>query len=276
MRLSFLAGLMMCLQALVSLPLARASDFFQAPLMPGEQLTYMVEFMSMRIAKVEFSVMPPVDTLGMKLHHVRAEIHTLMRLPFFYAEDRYDSYFDADYRPVLYTGTGKRKNYTFRLYMFVDYEKRQVYAVEYRSQGREERVHWEYQEPLQETIYDHLTLFYYVRSKLHQLMIDTGLELPILANGKIKRIHFKPKAGVKSVRFGEQSMETVPLNVRLGFKTLAGLREIKFFLSSDDRSLPLKGFLSFMVGKANISLVEYSVGRFPFVQAAESTGSGGK
>lgn len=268
------SGMVVALLCVMTVP-ANASDIIGAAVFPGEHATYAVQFMTMDIARVHFETLEPVDSLGVRLYHVRARIQSTSQLPMFYAEDVYESYLDASGRPLIYRGQGKRKEYTFRVEMRFDYQAGVVEAREYRSRGREERLAWECKKPLQDDMYDHLSLFYIVRAYLQKTITQKPLVAHIVADGKIKSIRFSPRSRVEKAVLIDRQVRSIPLKMELGFSTLAGLRAIDFLLTADEKSIPVGGEVRFLLGQATIRLIDYTPGRLPYVQAAESSAGGG-
>ncbi len=250
--------------------LARASDIYPHPFYPGEKLTYSVEYMSMEIARVDFYFLDPIDTLGTRLYHVKSEIKSNTRVPILVVHDTYESYFDENCRPYLYRGHGLRRNFAFRFVYRFDPRKGEIHACEYRQNSREEKLVYESHVTSKDRIFDGLTLFYFIRAHLKSLVSYKTVHTQIFINGKTRSVQFTPLKKLYQAKFINQTVASIPLDLRLGFKGIAGLRDrMKFKLSADEKVIPLLGELKVVLGKVRIRLRDYVPGQLPYIQSAE-------
>ncbi len=246
---------------------------YDAPFLPGERIVYVAEYMSMEIARIEFHLVGTVDTLNTTLFHARATLQSNPRVPLIVVRDRYDAYFDAEGRPYLHTGKGQRRRYAFRLQYRFDHEAGTVSGWEYRQKGFEEKLRGQYRAEMNGLIFDPLTLFYYIRAFLKQRGTYERETLHVFANGKTRVVQIRPHRTVQNVRLIQQELLGFPLDLKLKFKGIAGIRDIiQFIMSADQKILPVTGELRFALGKMKIRLKEYHPGKWPFVQSADQSG----
>ncbi len=249
-----------------------AGKVYHAPFYPGERIVYVAEYMSMEVARVEFQIVEIIDTLNTTLFHARAIIQSNPGVPLIFVRDQYDAYFDMECRPYLHIGKGQRRNYAFRLQYRFDQETGTITGWEYRQKGFEEKLRGKYEAPLEDGIFDPLTLFYYIRTFLKNVMSYERLKLQVFTNGKSRRVEVRPRHQMKKVRLVKQELLVFPLDLKLKFKGIAGIRDlIKFVMSADQKVIPVDGELRFMLGKMRIRLAEYIPGKLPFVQSADKS-----
>lgn len=257
---------------LLAAPLSASphQKLFSAPFNPGERIVYMAEFMSMELARVEFEVVDMIDTLGTTLYHTRARIRSNTRLPLIFVQDEYEAYFDRDLQPYWHVGKGNRKNFAFRLRYDFDHQQKKITGWEYRQTGKEEKLRGSYKAGLGDMVFDCLTVFYYIRSYLKNVMSYRKLRLDIFANGKLRKIELAPKRDTRKVRLVGRELLTFPLDLKLRFKGIAGIRDrIHLAMSADENLIPVSGEIRTVLGKVKFRLVEFQPGKMPYQQAMQ-------
>ena len=235
----------------------------------GERLTYHIEYMAMEIASIQFTVLERIDTLGTTLYHVRADVNSNPKLPFVTLRDRYESYFDRDFRSYYYTGNGLTRKYAFRIEGVFDYEQHQLHAREFRSRGRTQKLHKEVSESFQTVMRDGLSLFYLLRSIAVAVPPKTRRQYAAFVGFENAPISFERKGKRFPVSVENKEFYAIPAEIRFGFEGLGGIKgRVKLNYSADGMGIPLSGEIKAPIGTVKIRLGAYEPGKPTYTRTA--------
>lgn len=251
---------------------AKTNNKYDFPLYPGERLTYTVEYMTLEIASIRFSVIEQIDTLGTTLFHVRAEVTSNPKVPLLSLNDVYESYFDCDFRSYYYYGEGLTRRFAFRVEGVFDYQNRILHAREFRRRGRDEKLHEELTEDLLAKIRDGLSLFYFLRYNLILTPPEIKQNYAAFVGLKKAPVTFELAKKLKRINAIGKDFDALPAEIRFEFEGVGGMKgEVKLNYSTDGLALPLSGRIKAPIGKVKIRLVEYIPGKPVYLHAAKAT-----
>lgn len=244
--------LLLCLLMIVP---CRAFDGMKVQ--PGEELTYEVSYMGIKLGTICISTGKLSDCNGSQCYLTEAKIATYKSIPFVKMNVYYRSYTDKSVNAShRFYGLYKSKDYIDTHKIFFNYQKRNIYV----SKSNKDNMYFEksFSNPHQKKYADGLSLFFVARNFLN---CGKKITIPTIIDKDTAKtdINFSgEKRGVKAsaVKYPVATRHFTGIAHWTGVYGLTGFFE--GFFSDDEARIPIRAKLQLYLGSVEVELIKYT------------------
>lgn len=220
----------------------------------GEDITYVVKFLTFEIGEVRLKVISEETSNGDTLFSAIAYIDSYLGLPFVDLHQIYETKFDTKQISHYFKGTILSKDTTFTEYNF-NVKSNKIHIL--KGRVRPYKIWTD-----STAVYDHqyqdgLSLFYFARMRTGK---KATINVPCFLNEKYEKtyINFYDKIEDKSIDAVNYDIACVRLDGETEFKGIFGLTGyFEGWFSNDDQAVPIIAKMQVIIGNITLELKEW-------------------
>lgn len=230
------------------------SSFAGFDIQPGEELTYEVSYMGIKLGTIEITTDKLQSDKNGSFYNTKAKIETYKSIPFIKIKVEYNSHTDKTVSfSHQFRGDYKSADYWDIHKIFFNYDKSNIYVSKENKNGK----YFEKSYPNTKKYADGLTIFFIARNFLTSgkkitipTIVDKNLESTELNfSGKKMDISIEPvKYPIKTVYFNGKANWTGIYGLSGGFEG---------WFSDDDARIPIRAKLNLYIGAAQVDLIKW-------------------
>lgn len=251
-RLKIITTCMLILTLLPAMLLSK-NNSFQWKI--GEELTYKVKWMFIRLGTLKLQVCDSLQMDNCRVYHTRMFIDSNPLIFFVNMHSVFDSYIDENFYPHLFIADEKIEGVTYKTRYRFNYVDS---LIEVRMTDVKDTTHIiEKKLALDEKVQDGMSMIFYARGNVCQQRTDTLTAFYEAQKGKLK-LRFKGPGEKIKIGSIEHVLKTYEVDGAAFFKAIAGFGgKYRGWFAADNRRPPLKAEMEVFIGNVTIELEEW-------------------
>lgn len=233
----------------------------------GEELTYKVDWMHLRLGTVKIQVCDSMRMDNQKVYHARFFIDSNPLLFFINMHSQFECYLDENLCPHLFKSEEKVDGNKFDTNYRFDYQDNiiQVKIIDQKDSTKtiEKSI------PLDDDVLDGISLIFYIRNNL---IIPTEQRLNIIANGEKWPLDLKILDKSKQVQIKLMSKKFVAYEIegRAHFTSTAGVTgKFRAWFAENPQNIPIMAEFKVFIGHVRMTLESWNNGNPAADEVAE-------
>lgn len=218
----------------------------------GEELTYNVMWMHVRLGTATIQVYDSLKMNNQKLYHVKFFLESNPLLFFINMQGKFECYVDENFKPYLFRSVEKVDDISCDSYYRFDYHDSLIYVriVDRRDSTRviEKSI------PLNNHVLDGISLIFYIRSRVD---VPNMEQLTVIAGGEKKLLDLKISDRRKKIRINSRNLEfdTFEIEGKAHFTSTAGVTgKFRAWFATDQQKPPMVAELKVFIGNVKLIL----------------------
>jgi len=227
----------------------------EKPLVPGEELTYVVSYSLIKLGEVKIKVRDKKTVNNKTYYSTISYIDSYSGIPFVTLHQTYESNISSENYPTFFRGVSKEEEpYTYTEYYF-NYDEKKIRVK--KGRFKPAKVWSDSTETLDKIYQDGLSIFFYARMNSGQ---NKSVDVPCFVTERkvTTKINFYKEVTDVSIDAVDYDISCVRLDGEMDFISIFGLTGyFEGWFTNDEASIPIVANMKVLIGNVRLELVKW-------------------